>query len=337
MEDQPGVPHGLHEGAPRAGGLGKVAGVGLGVHAAGSSRRDRPVWRRKTSSRLGRANVNVWARNPAWSSARMISGTALSPWSTYRRMRPSSALASRTNDWPRTVSRTRSWSPSTPMRHDVARHLALQLVRGALGHDQPVVDDGEAIGERVRLLEVVGGQEDRRPLLAEGPDLVPHACPRLRVEAGGRLVEEQHGRPMDDAEADVEPAAHAARVRPGRAVGGGRQLEDLEHLVRPAHGGRLVHAVEPALEDELATTGLGGIGGSALRHVADPTADLLRLLEKVDAGDGRLPTRRDEEGREHPQRGRLAGAVGSEEAEDLPGSDVEVDAAHRLDACSCAS
>jgi hypothetical protein len=73
-----------------------------------------------------------------------------------------------------------------------------------------VVDDREAVAQRVGLLEVVGGEEDRRPQLAELPDLLPHARPRLGIEAGRRLVEEQDLRPVDDPEADVEPAAHAA-------------------------------------------------------------------------------------------------------------------------------
>ena len=37
-------------------------------------------------------------------------------------------------------------------------------------------------------------------------DLVPHAGPRLRVETGRRLVEEEDLRPVDDPETDVEPA-----------------------------------------------------------------------------------------------------------------------------------
>ena len=70
------------------------------------------------------------------------------------------------------------------------------------------------------------------PELAEVPDLVPHAGPRLRVEAGRRLVEEEDLRPVDDAEPDVEPAAHAAGVGAGRAVGGRLEVERGEDLGR---------------------------------------------------------------------------------------------------------
>src|SRR5690606_16724781 len=50
-------------------------------------------------------------------------------------------------------------------------------------------------------------------------------------------------------------------------------------------------------------------------------------------GDLRRPAGRDEQGRQDLDEGRLAGPVGTEQAEVLPGFDVEVDAAqggHRL-------
>jgi hypothetical protein len=46
------------------------------------------------------------------------------------------------------------------------------------------------------------------------------------------------------------------------------------------------------------------------------------------AGECGPPAGRLQEGGQHVDRGRLAGPVGPEEAEDLPPADVEVDAAH---------
>ncbi len=48
----------------------------------------------------------------------------------------------------------------------------------------------------------------------------------------------------------------------------------------------------------------------------------------VEAGDGGAPGARPEEGREHVDRRRLAGAVGTEQAEELPLFDGERDAVH---------
>ena len=47
--------------------------------------------------------------------------------------------------------------------------------------------------------------------------------------------------------------------------------------------------------------------------------------------DGDLALGRAQDGRHHPQRGGLAGAVRADEREDLALGDLEVDAAHRLE------
>ena len=52
------------------------------------------------------------------------------------------------------------------------------------------------------------------PSAAQRLDQVPERPPGLRVEAGGRLVEEQQLGPADDAEGDVEPAALPAGQLP---------------------------------------------------------------------------------------------------------------------------
>ena len=69
-------------------------------------------------------------------------------------------------------------------------------------------------------------------------DAPPQRLPAARVEAGRRLVEEQHGRDDDQAGGEVEAAAHPARVRTGAAVGGVEQVEPGEQLVGPARGRR---------------------------------------------------------------------------------------------------
>ena len=69
----------------------------------------------------------------------------------------------------------------------------LERRRGALRDDDALVDDDEPVGERVGLVEVVGGQEDGRAVLGAQPaDQLPQVGAAARVEAGGRLVEEQH-------------------------------------------------------------------------------------------------------------------------------------------------
>ena len=67
----------------------------------------------------------------------------------------------------------------------------------------------------------------------EPRDLLPHVGAHLGVEPRGGLVEEQHLRAVDEAERDVQPARHAARVRAREAVGGVGEPEPGEQLVGP--------------------------------------------------------------------------------------------------------
>ena len=71
------------------------------------------------------------------------------------------------------------------------------------------------------------------PSADQRADDVPHAQPARRVEAGGRLVEEEHRRAGHEAGGEVEAAAHAAGVRLHHAVGGVGELELLEQLRGP--------------------------------------------------------------------------------------------------------
>jgi hypothetical protein len=112
----------------------------------------------------------------------------------------------------------------------------------------------------------------------------------------------------------------------GSPVGGGLQIEGREHLRRASDGVALRHAVEPALDHELASAGFGRVGRAPLGHVADPLAHELRLTPEIGTSHRRLARGRGDQRREHSQRGRLARAVGPEEPEDLPGSNPQIDA-----------
>jgi hypothetical protein len=64
-----------------------------------------------------------------------------------------------------------------------------------------VVDDPDAVGEHVGLLEVLRGQEDGHAVLAaRAGDLVPERRAALQVEPGRGLVEEEDPRPVDERE-----------------------------------------------------------------------------------------------------------------------------------------
>ena len=75
-----------------------------------------------------------------------------------------------------------------------------------------MVDDGDAIAELVRLVHVVGGQEHGEVVRRlDAPEHLPDGGARDRIEAGGRLVEEEDARLVHQAARDLHAPAHAAR------------------------------------------------------------------------------------------------------------------------------
>ena len=116
--------------------------------------------------------------------------------------------------------------------------LRLQRIGRALGDDAAVVDDPDAVGEDVGLLEVLRGQEDGHALVLREPaHLLPERGAALDVEAGRRLVEEEDARVVHEREREVEPALHPARVALHLAVGRLGQADALEQLVGARGGG----------------------------------------------------------------------------------------------------
>ena len=116
------------------------------------------------------------------------------------------------------------------------RDLPLELGRGALGDHPAAVEHRDPVGQPVGLLQVLGGQEDRHPVVGQLADDLPHGLAAARVEAGGRLVQEDHLGPPDQAGGEVEPAAHAAGVgRHPRPAGVG-EVEALQQLGAPGAG-----------------------------------------------------------------------------------------------------
>ena len=204
--------------------------------------------------------------------------------------------------------------------------LGLELIRRALGDDLAGVDDPDPIGERVGLLEVLGGEEDGDPVRGREPlDLIPKRGAALHVEAGGGLVQEQDRGLVHQREREVQAPAHAARVAADLAVRRIGQPDARDQLVAAAGCVRLGEAVHPGLQAHVLAGGQELVERGLLQGDADRVADLGALLDDVVAGDpGRAGGRRQQR-RQHVNGGRLAGSVGAEKAVDLARRDRQVD------------
>src|SRR5690606_20312260 len=118
--------------------------------------------------------------------------------------------------------------------------------------------------------------------LADGlPDLATAGG----VQAGCRLVEEEHGRGEDHAGREVEPAPHAAGELPRRTVGGVGEAELLEQPGGTALRGGLVEPEEPAEHREVLPGGEQVVDGGLLAGQADDASDLTRGAGDVVSDD----------------------------------------------------
>ena len=131
--------------------------------------------------------------------------------------------------------------------------------------------------------------------------------------------------------AQIEPAAHAARVLLDRPIGIIGQRDLGEHSDRRCLGASSIVSEQPGDHHEVLASGQGGFDGSALAGEPDDPANLLRMLDGVDPGDEQRAGVRLQERGDGPDQRRLARAVRSEHGRDLPGRRHEVQSVEGVD------
>ena len=206
--------------------------------------------------------------------------------------------------------------------------LGLELGGGALGDLPAAIDDGDPVGQRVGLVEVLGGQQDRGSLGDQVADRVPHLAAVPGVEAGRGLVEEDQCGPGDQAGREIEAAAHAAGELRDGSVGGLGQVELREQVVAGAVGllgGQSLQATE---QPQVLAGRQVLVDRRVLTGDADQLPHRVALTANVVAEDPRLAAVDRQQRRQHVQHHGLAGTVRAEHAEDLTFPDGEVDVVH---------
>ena len=107
----------------------------------------------------------------------------------------------------------------------------LDVGDAALGQDLAAVDDRDAGAQLLELGQDVAADQDRLAHRAQLAEQLAQLDPGARVEARGRLVEQQHLRIVDERVGQAQPLLHAARE--GLDVG-----VALARRGRPARAGR---------------------------------------------------------------------------------------------------
>ena len=191
------------------------------------------------------------------------------------------------------------------------------------------MDDRDAVAEPLCFLEVMGGDQDRQiAACPQARDHVEQLVADPRVEADGRLVEEQDNRLRDERAGDLEPAALTPAVAADGTVDQLRETERFGQLTDPTSGAR---APKPRVELEILVSREGPIDDRLLEYDAADAAREQRVAGDVVAADRRSSRGRDDRRGEHSDRGRLAGTVGAKQSEHLAGVDLKVDALDRPD------
>jgi len=193
----------------------------------------------------------------------------------------------------------------------------------------PAVDDDDVV--RLRgLLHVVRRQEHRQPRLPlKRLHAVPDALPRLRVEPGRRLVEEQQLRRIDQRARDVRPAPLPAGELPVRPL---QKIPGVRRARRPANRLGKLRArlfVEPAPRAHVLLDRQKRVEQVILKHDADRRANRRVVLSQPMAVERDLARVRLQDRAEYVDRRRLARAVRPEKREQLAAIQVEVDAVDR--------
>src|SRR5947207_3685403 len=142
-----------------------------------------------------------------------------------------------------------------------------QLPRGPDRENAPILDDRDPVGELLRLVEVVGGQQDRLAEIAQLAHRLPCAAARLRIEAGRGLVEEHQLGVPDECEREVQPPQLAARELAAANVGLGAEAGELQHVIDIARVRVEARPVAQGL-----ARGDVAVKAARLQHDADPLA-----------------------------------------------------------------
>ncbi|CAM5313931.1 hypothetical protein SALBM311S_08757 [Streptomyces alboniger] len=179
-----------------------------------------------------------------------------------------------------------------------------------------------------RLVHVVRGEDHGHALLAEFGDPLVHEQPRLRIQTGGRFVQEQHARPVDQRPGDHHPLHLTARQVVDLRLPVVGQPHPLQQFVGPQPALRPRHPAIAGVEHQVLADRQRPVQIVALRYDREHPLGLAgpgHHIHPVDLD----PTRgRQNAGGHHAHGGALSGAVRPEQAEHLTPVHIETETVH---------
>src|SRR5262249_17438734 len=210
--------------------------------------------------------------------------------------------------------------------------ITRQVAERGLQDDPALVDDDDLLAGAQHLREDMRGEHDRT-LRAHRADEGEHFTDLAGIEPVGGLIENEHLGIVNERLREADALPEALRKMSEQALRDAREPAGLDRprdrvLHRPA-----LDAADAGREAEIRDDGHVVVEWRVLGQIADAAPDLGGLLEDVEAAHANGARGGRQEPGDDTEGGGLAGAVWTEEAEDLSrmGGEGEV-----LDRCEVA-
>ena len=197
--------------------------------------------------------------------------------------------------------------------------------RRASGDDPTAADHRDLVGQVLRLVHVVGGQQHRLAQRRQVLDHLPGLMPGRRVESSRRFVQEQQVRVPGQGDRDVQPPLLAAGQLQYPAIALGRQAHEVDHLI---HRARM--RIKPRVHRDRLYHGQVTVHPGRLQDDPDLALQPLPLPPRVVSQDLDRAAVARPVALEDLDCSGFPGAVRAEKREDLPALHGEVDPADRL-------
>jgi hypothetical protein len=167
---------------------------------------------------------------------------------------------------------------------DVLQIVFLEMFRDLVGRpggeDLPGVEEKHPVANLLDVAHVVGRVEDRgMPLALDVPDQLADLVRDVRVERGGRLVEQEQVRVVEQSLGKVDAGGLARAELTGGFLGQFRnfkKFEQLSHLLFRFRD-RVEAGENLQIVPDLQVSGQGGVGGAEIRPLEDFEPVLLEV------------------------------------------------------------
>ena len=203
--------------------------------------------------------------------------------------------------------------------------LCLEAFGRIQGHDASLVDEGHPTAQLIGLFHIVGGQKDRHALRGQTSDDGANIASHVGVQAACRLVEKEHFRLMEQPPGDEQSLLHAVGVLFDLVASASGQPYLSQNLVHAS----LVHAIQSSGKDQVVAGRQALVDILVLKNHPDLRFELLALSDHIAASDPCRAVGGPQLSGQHANGGRLACAIGSQEAKNLAGFYSKADAVHR--------